>query len=71
MTMEFEILKFISERHVVPKKELMEKFSEIDKNLIKSIISSLESKKLISIINPIGSDTIVITRRGLQEVEKS
>ncbi len=70
MITEYDILKFISERQVVPIRELFEKFSGNGRNSVKGILSSLESRGLVSVINPMGSDTVVITRQGLREAEK-
>ncbi len=70
MNVEVEILKFLSEKHVIPKKELFEKFSDVSKTSLSAALNSLKTRGLISIISPMGPDTIVVTKKGLEEAEK-
>ncbi len=70
MNLEVEILKFLSERHVVPKRELLSNFSSSGKNAVISALNSLKTQGLISIISPMGPETVVVTRHGLEESEK-
>ncbi len=70
MNLEVEILKFLSERHVVPKKDLIEKFGSAGKNVVLAAINSLKTKGFVSVISPMGPETVVVTRYGLEEAEK-
>ena len=70
MNLEVEILKFLSERHVVPKRELLNKFSSAGKSAVMSALNSLKTQGFVSIISPMGPETVVVTRYGLEEAEK-